>query len=162
MTAVRPVLVRHLVVALVLILSATLLSAEPAAAIDSRTSPQIRHRMEYLINRARVRNGLRTLRNNPKMQNWAVNHARRMAYRGSIFHDSNLRYEVPRDCSAWAENVARTSSADAARSAMNMFMSSSAHRANVLSRRMTVMGIGVYKRGGYAYIVQRFCDRPLR
>ena len=159
MTAVRPVLVRHLVVALVLALSATVLTAEPAAAIDSRTSIQIRDRMEYLLNRERVRHGLRRLRNNHKMRYWATNHAQHMANRGYIYHDGNLQAEVPRDCTAWAENVARTSSSDAARSAMTMFMNSSAHRSNVLSSRMTVMGIGVRKRGGYTYLVQRFCDR---
>lgn len=159
MTAVRPVLVRNLVVALVLTLSATLLAAEPAAAIDSRTSIQIRDRMEYLINRERIRHGQRRLRNNRKMRYWATTHAQRMANSGTIFHDSNLKNEVPKDCAAWAENVARTSSTDAARSAMTMFMNSSAHRSNVLSPRMTVMGIGVRKRGNYTYVVQRFCDR---
>ena len=43
--------------------------------------------------------------------------------------------------------------------AMTMFMNSSSHRANILSRRMTHMGIGVAKRGNYTYIVQRFIDR---
>ena len=159
MTAVRPVLVRHLVVALVLALTATILAAEPAAAVDSRSSIQIRDRMEYLINRERVRYGLGRLRNNQKMRYWATTHAQRMANSGTIFHDSNLQQEVPRDCAAWAENVARTSSADAARSAMTMFMNSSSHRSNVLSSRMNVMGIGIRKRGGYTYVVQRFCDR---
>lgn len=162
MTAVRPVLVRHLVVALVLALSATLLTAQPAEAIDSRTPRQIRSRMEYLINRQRVRHGVRQLRNNQMMRNWARDHAASMARSGRIYHDSRLQAEAPRDCSAWAENVARTTARDAAGSAMSMFMSSSAHRANVLSRRMSVMGIGIYKRGRYTYIVQRFCDRPLR
>ena len=159
MTAVRPVLARHFVVALVLALSASLLAAQPAAAIDNRSSSQIRQRMEYFINRERVSHGMRQLRNNAKMQRGAAEHARRMAYRGTIFHDSNLGSEVPRDCMAWAENVARTSASDAARSAMTMFMNSSSHRANVLSSRMTVMGVGVYKRGNYTYLVQRFCDR---
>lgn len=162
MTAVRPVSVRALVIALVLALSATLLMSEPAHAADSRTRAQIRDRIEYLINRQRIRHGRGRLRVNAKTQRQAAYHARAMARRRRIYHDSRLRYEVPRDCTAWAENVARTPARDAARSAMTLFMNSSSHRANILSRRMTVMGIGVAKRGNYTYIVQRFCDRPVR
>jgi uncharacterized protein YkwD len=159
MTAVRRVLGRQLVVALVLILSATLVPAAPAHAIDSRTPHQIKERIEYLINRQRVRHGLPRLRVNAKTQYWAKDHAKRMASRGTIYHDGNIQGEVPSGCSAWAENVARTPHDDAARNAMTLFMNSSSHRSNILNRRMSHMGIGVAKRGNYVYIVQRFIDR---
>lgn len=150
---------RHLVVALVVVLAATLTPAAPASAIDRRTPAEIRNRVEYLINRQRVRHGLRRLRVSDKTQYWARDHARDMARRGAIYHDSNLGSEVPGGCGAIAENVGRTTADDAARSTMSMFMNSTAHRDNILKRRMTHMGIGVAKADGYTYIVQRFIDR---
>lgn len=159
MTAVRSVLRRHLAVAMVLALAITLFPSEPAEAVDSRHHTRIRDRIEYLINRKRVRHGVRRLRVNRKTQYWARNHSRQMARRRTIFHDPNLANEIPRGCSAWAENVARTGADNAARSAMRMFMNSSSHRSNILSPRMTHMGIGVAKKGRYVYITQRFIDR---
>lgn len=158
MTLVRPVL-RHFVVALVLALVASIFLASPAAAIDKRKPAEIRHRIEYLINRQRIRRGLPRLRINAKTFYGARGHAGDMARRRRIYHDPNLRNEIPNGCYAWAENVARTSSSDAARSAMTMFMNSTSHRSNLLSKRMTHMGIGVAKRGNYTYVVQRFIDR---
>jgi uncharacterized protein YkwD len=159
MTAVRSVLTRHLVVALVLALSLPLFVSSPASAVDGHRPGEIRNRIEYLINRTRARHGLRRLRVNAKTQYWATDHAKRMARRGTIFHDPDFGSEMPSGCSAWAENVGRTSADRAARSAMQMFMNSSAHRSNILSARMRHMGIGVAKRGSYTYIVQRFYDR---
>ena len=159
MTVVRPVLVRQLAVALVLSLFASLTFAAPAAAVDNRNPGQIRDRIEYLINRERMRRGMRPLRVNLKTFYGAREHAGDMAARRTIYHDPNLSNEIPSGCYAWAENVGRTTSSDAAKSAMTMFMNSSAHRSNILSKRMTHMGIGVDKRGDYTYIVQRFIDR---
>ena len=159
MTLVRSVLQRHLVVALILALSIPLFASTPARAVDEHRPGEIRNRIEYLINRARVRHGLRRLRVNDKTQYGAVDHAQRMARRAKIFHDGNLGNEIPSGCGAWAENVGRTGANRAARSAMNMFMNSSSHRSNILSKRMSHMGIGVAKRGRYTYIVQRFIDR---
>ena len=159
MTSVRAVLVRHIILVLVLVLSASILTAAPAAAVDDRTPREIRNRMEYLINRQRVRHGLRKLRVSDKTQYYARKHARNMEQRRAIYHDPNLGNEVPSGCYAWAENVASTTADNAARSAMNMFMNSSSHRSNVLSRRMTHMGIGIAKGGGRVWVVQRFIDR---
>lgn len=159
MTAVRPVLLRRFAVVLVLVLSATLVPATSASAIDNRTPREIRNRIEYLINRQRVRHGLRRLRVNTKTQYWARDHAKEMARKRSIYHDRNLGSEVPRGCGAIAENVGMTSAGDAAKNAMSMFMNSTSHRSNILNKRMSHMGIGVAKAGNYTYIVQRFVDR---
>ncbi len=159
MKAVRLVLFRQVAIALVLVLSATVFTATPAEAVDSRTIAQIRDRMQYLINRHRARHGVRKLRVNTTARRWAQDHAREMASRRRVYHDSNLYRETPRSCRwAWSENVARTSAGDAARAAMRMFMNSSSHRANILRPRMTHMGIGIAKRGRYTYVVQRFVD----
>lgn len=159
MTVVRPVLVRQIAVALVLTLFASLVLATPAEAIDNRKPAEIRHRLEYLINRQRIRRGLPRLRINAKTFYGARGHAGDMARKRRIYHDPNLRNEIPNGCYAWAENVGRTTSSDAAKAAMTMFMNSTSHRSNILSKRMTHMGIGVAKRGNYTYVVQRFIDR---
>ena len=156
MTAVRPVLVRPFVVALVTALMVTLLPAAPAAAADSRSPREIRNRIEYLINRERGRRGLSRLRPHDRTQYWARGHSGDMARSGGIYHDGNLGQEVPDRASAYGENVARTSSSDAARDAMSMFMNSTAHRDNILYSRWARMGIGVEKRDGMTYITQRF------
>ena len=159
MTAIRAVLARQIVLVMILVLSGSVLTAAPAAAVDQRTPREIRNRMEYLINRQRVRHGLRKLRVSEKTQYYARKHAKNMAERRQIYHDPNLGNEIPSGCYAWAENVASTSADNAARNAMNMFMHSSAHRSNILSSRMTHMGIGIAKGGGRVYITQRFIDR---
>ena len=159
MTAVRAVLVRHVAIAMILALALCMFTATPAEAVDQRSPREIRNRMEYLINRQRVRHGLRKVRVNAKTQYWARRHAENMGKRGSIYHDPRLAYELPYGCYAWAENVASTSSNKAARASMTMFMQSSAHRSNILASRMTHMGIGIAKARGRVWIVQRFIDK---
>lgn len=151
--------VRGAVVGVIAALCLTLLPATPAHAADSRTVGEIRNRVEYLINRDRARHGLRRLRVSSRVQYYATDHARKMASVGTIFHDvTGLQAESLIGATAWGENVGRTSSTDAARHAHKLFMSSTGHRANILKRRWTHMGIGIAKRGNYTYIVQRFAD----
>jgi uncharacterized protein YkwD len=156
MTLVRPVLVRVLIVALVTAMILPLLPATPADAADSRTAAQIRNRIEYLVNRERARQGVRRLQRHDRTQYWARDHSREMARARRIYHDSNLRNEIPRRATGYGENVARTTASDAASAAMRMFMASSGHRQNILYGRWKRMGIGVAKRGKYTYITQRF------
>lgn len=155
----RHIGLRALIIGLIATLCLTLLPAAPAAAADRRTAAEIRNRVEYLINRDRARLGLRRLRVSSRVQYYATGHAKTMAVAGTIFHDTTgLRAESLRSATAWGENVGMTSSSDAARHAHRLFMSSSGHRANILRPRWTHMGIGVAKRGGTTYIVQRFAD----
>ena len=159
MTAARHVLTRQLALVLAMTCCAGLLSSAPAHAVDQRSARNIRDRIEYQVNRERIHDGRRKLRVNDKLQRWAKDHARDMARKGAIYHDSNLKAEGPSGCEAWGENVARTTASDAAKSTMNMFMGSAGHRDNVLRKRWTHMGIGVAKADGYTYVVQRFADR---
>jgi uncharacterized protein YkwD len=148
---------RLLIIGLAVALSMTLVPASPAHAADHRKAAQIRDRVEYLVNRARVNHGLRRLRVSSRLQYYATDHARTMAVTRTIFHDtSGLRTESLRNATAWGENVGMTSSTNAARHMHGMFMKSAGHRANVLKPGWTHMGIGVAKRGGRTYIVQRF------
>ena len=158
MTSYRRVL-RPMVVLMLALVLLTGAPAAPAAAIDSSPVSEIRDRLEYLINRSRARHGLRRLRVGTYLTQGAQRHARHMADRGYIYHDPYIRNEIANDAEAWGENVARTTASNAARRAHEMFMSSSAHRSNVLKRRWTHMGIGIAKRGRYTYIVERFIDR---
>ena len=148
-----------MIVAVVAALFLTLAPAAPAAAADSRTPAEIRDRVEYLINRDRARYGLRRLRVSSRVQYYATDHARRMAAAGTIFHDlTGLRSESLVGATSWGENVGMTTASDAARHAHSLFMSSTGHRANILKPRWTHMGIGVAKRNGRTFIVQRFAD----
>lgn len=148
-----------MIVGVIAALCLTLLPANPAAAADRRRAAEIRDRVEYLINRDRSRHGLRRLRVSARVQYYARDHAKRMATVGTIFHDvTGLRSESLRSATSWGENVGMTTSSDAARHAQRLFMSSTGHRANILKARWTHMGIGVAKRNGRTYIVQRFAD----
>lgn len=159
MTAVRPVVLRPLAVALISAILLALVPASAAQARDSRTIAEIRDRMEYLVNRERVRHGLPRLKAHYRTQRRARGHSKDMASRGTIWHDPNLGNEVPPRSTAYGENVAMTRARDAASRSMTMFMESSGHRRNVLYHRWSHMGIGIAKRGGYTYVTQRFFDR---
>jgi uncharacterized protein YkwD len=155
-----PIRLAAVAVTMVLTMLALLLPmAEPASAVDRRTPAKIRDRIEYLINRDRARAGLPKLRVHANTQYYARSHSRQMARRGRLWHDSNLRNEIPRGARAWGENVGRTSASDAAARSHYLFMSSSAHRANIMRRGWTHMGIGVAKRNGRTYITHRFWHR---
>lgn len=158
MTAIRPVVIRPLVVALVVALGLVLLPTPSAHARDPRRVAEIRDRVEYLVNRERVRNGLSRLKVHEATQKRARSHAVDMADQRAIYHDPNLGNEVPAGASAYGENVAKTPAKDAAARSMNMFMDSAGHRQNILYARWSHMGIGIAKRDGYTYVVQRFFD----
>lgn len=153
----------HLAVAaLVLALVVTLLPATPAHAADSRTIEQIQTIMERKINRARTARGLKPLRVHRRLEYFATGHARYMARNRTLVHDSlyRLRLEAPATALTFSENIARNTAPNAARRAHYMFMRSPSHRANILHRSSTHMGVGVAKRGKYTYIVQRFATLP--
>ena len=147
-----------LVAAMIAVVALTLVPATPSHAVDLRTQSQIRDGLEARINRARRERGLRPLRVSLRMESYADSHAVLMAARGTLFHDSALKSEVVVGASSWGENVGYTSSGDAAASLHRMFMGSSGHRANILKSRWTHMGVGVAKRNGRVYAVERFAD----
>jgi uncharacterized protein YkwD len=155
---VPPVLRVAVVALLSLTLVLTLVPATPAFAIDSRTAAEIRDRLERKINRTRERRDLRRLKVSDRMQDYAKDHAEDMARQGTIFHDARLAVEVLLGASCWGENVGYTSASDAADSLHTLFMHSAGHRENILRRRWTHMGIGVEKRNGRVYVVERFAD----
>ena len=139
-------------------LMAVFVPTTPAHAVDRHSEAQIRNRIEELINQARANHGLRKLKVNDRTQRYATDHAQDMARKGTIFHDAALPVEVLLGATSWGENVGYTTSDRAARKLHVMFMHSPGHRANILRPRFTHMGIGVEKRNGTVYVVQRFAD----
>jgi uncharacterized protein YkwD len=136
--------------------------AAPAQARDSRSAQRIQAMVENKLNAARERQGLKPLKVNRRLERYATDHARYMAANGTLVHDSltRLRLEAPATALRVSENIARNTASNAATRAQQMFMQSSGHRANILDRRATHMGVGVVKRGDYTYIVQRFATLP--
>lgn len=113
-----------------------------------------------LINEARQQNGIAPLELNPTLVKVAREKANDMADKGYFGHYSPT-YGSPYDhlqangvSYRWAgENIAEMGSVDAAHDA---FMQSSGHRANILSKAYTQVGVGVARRGRTVYIAQEF------
>lgn len=166
----RRALVRR--VAVLAVAGSLFVGVLPVATAQAMTSPGIRSAIETKINKARERRGLRRLRvstyvcpaamtRTTCMQSFAANHAKKMAMVGEIFHDSATRLwaEVPKIAWWRAENVGYVSQGTAPAYRMHRaFMRSDGHRANILKRRATHMGIGVYQTRRRVYVVERFVD----
>lgn len=83
----------------------------------------------------------------------ARQHAERMAKQGRLFHNPNLGREV-KNWRAVGENVGRGRSVAAIHDG---FMKSTSHRANILDKRFTEVGMGTFvDPGGVIYVVQVF------
>lgn len=105
-----------------------------------------RGRVLRLINRARVNHGLPKLRINKKVSQMARHHSLKMADRKSLFHTKDLRKKLSAwSPSAWGENVGCGSTP---RAIHRLFMGSSSHRSNILSRSFRRVGLGVAKAPG--------------
>ncbi len=159
MPSLGSTLVRNVAVAVVAAVLTTVAPATAAQAAHAPTAREIRDRLEYRVNRARARHDLPRLRVHSTLEYYARDHADDMADRTALYHDSRLRFELPSGADAWGENVGATASHTPARRLHYLFMHSSAHRANILRRDWTHMGIGIVKRGGYVYVTQRFMRR---
>ena len=120
-----------------------------------------------LTNAERSSPGLPALRASSRLNEAAQLHADQMARLGRLAHDlSGAQYPRPENrlaaagyqWSAYAENIAMGQSTAAA--AMDSWMRSSGHRANILSTSVTEIGVGVARdSAGRPYYVQVF-GRP--
>ena len=157
--AVKKFSVRRLIA--VALLAALFTTTLPTVEAEAATVVDIRRGLQRRINNAREARGLRTLKVNVLMTTFATDHALKMGRAGSIFHDGStaLWNEVP-DGAWWrAENVGYvTDGADVAKRMHRAFMNSAGHKANILNRRATHMGIGVVKVNGKVWVVERFAD----
>ena len=113
-----------------------------------------------LVNRERVRAGLRTLQWNDALAQAARNHARLLVQHGSLSHQfpgepslaerigaAGLRFD------ALAENVALGPGVEGDHDAL---MQSSGHRANILDAQYNAIGIGIAEGGAYLYVAENF------
>ena len=139
--------------------------AEPPAAGGGPSA--IVSTIVQLTNAERSNAGLPALRASSRLNEAAQLHADQMARLGRLAHDlSGAQYPRPEDrlaaagyqWSAYAENIAMGQSTAAA--AMDSWMRSSGHRANILSTSVTELGVGVARdSAGRPYYVQVF-GRP--
>ena len=113
-------------------------------------------RLVSLVNAERAERGLARLSIASDLMSVAHRHAAEMASRRSIYHNSSLTSDV-RGWRAIGENVGRGPTVSSVHSA---FMSSSSHRAHVLSSRYKQIGTGVVKGSdGSLYVAEVFVDR---
>jgi uncharacterized protein YkwD len=138
-----------LLATVILTASTALLGAAPAGAITTREG-----RLLSKINNARAAHGLQPLRLSSDLASTARQHSRQMASAATLFHTANFSSIC---CwSAIAENVGMGYSV---RGVHRAFMHSPAHRANILDRRMRVVGVGVIASGGRLWVTEVF-TRP--
>ena len=158
MAAIRLTLPRLTVVLLAAALLLALVPASDAQALDPRDGAQIRQDLEQRVNTARRRHDLRPLKISWGVLDEARGHSRQMQRRQKIFHDRNLRHELPPSTVAWGENVGRTTASDAAQRLHYLLMRSPGHRANILGD-YNHMVVAIARGGRYTYATQRFFER---
>jgi uncharacterized protein YkwD len=139
---------------LCLSLSAVALPMDAASA-GSRISAD-QQRVRELVNQTRGNNGLRGLEILPGFSDKATNWARELVRCQCLKH-RNGPYGANAGWCAAAENVGRGYSLEQIHRA---FLGSPPHRENILTRRMTHIGVGVARdASGEIFVVQAFQDR---
>lgn len=117
-----------------------------------------------LLNADRAKNGLGALKLNSQLTSLAGTYAQDMINRNYFSHN-NPEGQTPFDRMKAAgisynyagENIAINNNVTAAETA---FMNSSGHKANILSKDYTEVGVGVrYNSNGQAYVVQEFIGK---
>lgn len=137
------------VLAVLLLPSLLVVSSSPA---EARTDSSAEVRFVDSINAERARRGLPRLLVDNDLRSVARRHSVRMADRNQLYHNPNLTTDV----SSWrrvTENIGRGSSVSSLHRAL---MSSEGHRANILDRNVSEVGIGVEVRGSTLWVTQVF------
>lgn len=139
---------------LIALFSLTLTAAAQQA--DSQAEQQI----FKLLNLARAREGLTSLKLDTKLQDAARQHSQLMAEKNQLLHQVGGEPEFSRrlenagaQFSSSGENVAFNQTADAAHDAL---MESPPHRANILNTKFNSVGIGVVSKGGNLWVTEDF------
>lgn len=136
-------------------------TTQPSTTVPAGNVAAAEARAVQLLNADRAKYGLPALKVNSKLTSLAEKYAQDMINRGFFAHN-NPEGQTPFDRMKAAgigytyagENLAINSNVDAAEVA---FMNSSGHRANILSKNFTEVGIGVrYAPSGQVYVVQEF------
>jgi uncharacterized protein YkwD len=144
-----PAALRRTLIFLLAAAAALLVSSQPATAQVRSDEADFVGR----INAARQAAGLPAYATSDELTAVARRHAQRMADRGEHHHNANLANEII----GWmmlGENVGRGSTVDGLHRA---FMASPSHRANVLRREFTQVGVGVVRNAtGRIFVVEVF------
>jgi uncharacterized protein YkwD len=125
-----------------------------SAPASAATISTLESRMVAKINHARAYHGLRTLKRGSHMMRHSRRHSQRMAADSLLFHTKDFSIFA-----CWddiAENVGMGSSI---RSINRAFMNSPAHRANILTKGMRYLGVGVARGDGYLWVTEVFRNR---
>ena len=132
--------------AVVLIAAAgVVVTARPAAANAAESA------LVSKINAARTSRGLAPLTVSSDLTSYARGHSTAMQRQRTLFHTSN--WSAICCWRAIAENVGTGTSVTQVAS---LFMSSSAHRANILDSRMRQVGVGVTSSNGILWVTEIF------
>jgi len=164
MSAMRSMYTRLLLVAIMVLstVGTTTLVATPAANASSATfANQLETAIHKYTNAQRRAHGKRAVRWGPCVDGYAEGWARHLASTTGFYHRSWRT--IVRGCnrSYASENIAWYSAGASpttlARRFVRMWMNSPGHRANLLSGRARVMGVGAAKsHTGRWYVVQNF------
>ncbi len=105
-----------------------------------------------LIAQERMKAGLASYRGATDLADVARAHAERMATEGRLYHNPNLREQV-QNWDVVGENVGKGVTVADIHQA---FMESDTHRREILSPRLTEVGVGVVQRNGLIWVSQVF------
>ncbi len=114
------------------------LAGSQALAATPRQASMLR-----LINGARERHGLHTLKLNKVLSRMATHHSDRMEDRNKLFHTADMTKKLSRwKWNVWGENIAYAATV---KRVFYLWMHSAEHRANILKPRFRHIGIGLVK-----------------
>lgn len=132
------------------VLPAALTTSAQASTLSYSVSNE--RSMLSLTNRARINHGLPSYRNSAELARVARAQAMRMATTNRLYHNPALRYAVTNY--RWVgENVGYAPDALALEKAL---MASPSHRANILNRKYTQIGIGAVVVNGRLWVSEVF------
>jgi uncharacterized protein YkwD len=110
------------------------------------------------INRTRANNRRRALTTNGLMNQRAMKWAAHLVACQCLEHRA-APFGTPAGWCAAAENVGRSGNGGTLGAVHNAFLRSPPHRANILARRWTALGVGVARdRAGEYFVVHAFAD----
>ncbi|MBW3557192.1 MAG: CAP domain-containing protein [Actinobacteria bacterium] len=148
-----PVWRRAPLLVVVAVVMAVLLAGWAArAGTHSTSSAAAEAAFTDLIAKERAAAGVAPYRRAGDLAEVARSHAERMAGEGRLYHNPDLREQV-QNWDVVGENVGKGDTVEAIHDA---FMGSDSHRREILSTRVTEVGVGVAQRDGLIWVSQVF------
>jgi len=111
------------------------------------------------INAARASAGLGRLVYDGSLSGVAQAWANHMAATDTLAHNPSTPSQIRAGWSAWGENVGFTTTGSAS-TLHRAFMASPGHRANILKRSFTSLGVGWATKNGHTYVAEVFAAYP--